>query len=316
MGECVLIILQWSFVFAGALLLWWPGLRLSALAALGVGYGLAALNGALGPEALIAVLLLAGAAYVMRAERRMLHPAAAHVIVLALAGLLFLHLFPGFYNLPVIGPERLTPDAAPYRMYLNLDKPLILFWLLLVCPRQTLTARPLRTSLGVGIAACAATTIACLAVALWFGAVTWAPKWPTWGWLWAANNLLLVAPAEEALFRAYIQAGIAHVLAGISLWWLGGRGHRGGAIRLGAFRGRMGVHAAGRHRRDWLRGCLSLWRIACGGRGAFRPEPDPFRPVHLSPTGTLKGGVCHSEIRIGSQGYALGVFKMAAAHSP
>jgi uncharacterized protein len=216
MGECVLIILQWSFVFAGALLLWWPGLRLSALAALGVGYGLAALNGALGPEALIAVLLLAGAAYVMRAERRMLHPAAAHVIVLALAGLLFLHLFPGFYNLPVIGPERLTPDAAPYRMYLNLDKPLILFWLLLVCPRQTLTARPLRTSLGVGIAACAATTIACLAVALWFGAVTWAPKWPTWGWLWAANNLLLVAPAEEALFRAYIQAGIAHVLAGIS----------------------------------------------------------------------------------------------------
>lgn len=212
----MLIILQWCFIFTGALLLWWPGLRLASLSALGVGYGLAVANGALGPEAAIPVLLLAGAAYLMLAQRRRLHPAVPHVIVLALAGPLFLHLFPGFSNLPVVGPEHLTPDAAPYKMYLNLDKPLILFWLLLACPRQILATRPLRTSLGVGIAACAATTIACLALALPLGVVNWAPKWPVWGWLWATNNLLLVAPAEEALFRGYVQAGIAHLLAGTS----------------------------------------------------------------------------------------------------
>jgi membrane protease YdiL (CAAX protease family) len=216
LGEQVLTILQWSFIFAGSLLLWRPVWRLVSLAALGLGYGLAAVNGALGPQALIAILLLAGAAYLMLERQRFLHPAVPHLVVLALAGPLFLHLFPGFYNLVVIGPERITPDAMPYKMYLNLDKPLILFWLLLVCPRRILATRPLRTSLGFGIAACAATTMACLAVALWLGAVSWAPKWPEWGWLWAINNLLLVAPAEEALFRAYIQAGIAHLLAATS----------------------------------------------------------------------------------------------------
>lgn len=212
----MLIILQWSAILGGALLAWWPGSRWLSLAALGVGYGLAAVNGTLGPEAALPVLSLAVAAYLMLGARGPWHTAAAHVIVLALAGPLFLHLFPGFSNPLVIGPERLTPDATPYKMYLNLDKPLILFWLLLVCPRQVLAARPLATSLGVGIAACAAATMACLAVALWLGAVTWAPKWPAWGWLWVANNLLLVAPAEEALFRGYIQAGIAHLLAGMS----------------------------------------------------------------------------------------------------
>ena len=212
----MLTVLQWSCIFAGALLLWWPGLRIASGALLALGYGLGAASGALGPQAALAILLLGGAAYLVLAGRAVLHPAVPHAIVLALAAALSLHLFPGFYNLPVIGPERVTPDAIPFRMYLNLDKPLILIWLLLVYPRQILSRRPLPVSLGVGLAAGGAAVIVCLGAALSLHLVSWAPKWPQWGWLWTMNNLLLVAPAEEALFRGYIQAGIAGFLAGTS----------------------------------------------------------------------------------------------------
>ncbi|MDI9654439.1 CPBP family glutamic-type intramembrane protease, partial [Burkholderia cenocepacia] len=52
--------------------------------------------------------------------------------------------------------------------------------------------------------------------ALAFGMVGWAPKWPPSGWLWLANNLLLVTLAEEALFRGYVQGGLTRVLRAYS----------------------------------------------------------------------------------------------------
>jgi membrane protease YdiL (CAAX protease family) len=51
-----------------------------------------------------------------------------------------------------------------------------------------------------------------LPLALLLGAVRWEPKLPEGLWLWAANNLLLVAFAEEALFRGFLQADLARWL--------------------------------------------------------------------------------------------------------
>lgn len=96
-------------------------------------------------------------------------------------------------------------------MYLNLDKPLVGFWLLLVFP----WVRPqheLRTSLISGIGGLVITTAACLAIATLLGLVTWAPKWPSVSWLWLLNNLLLVTFTEEALFRGYLQGGVSRLL--------------------------------------------------------------------------------------------------------
>src|SRR3546814_18712106 len=37
----------------------------------------------------------------------------------------------GFHNVQAIAGARYTADAVPFNMYLNLDKPLVAFWVLL-----------------------------------------------------------------------------------------------------------------------------------------------------------------------------------------
>jgi uncharacterized protein len=204
-------VLQWCLIFAGALLLWIPKMRYISLALLGMGYVLAYPNGQIDLRAGIPILLLLVAGYANSAPSKPPLQILAHLLFVCLAAALFLHWLPGFQNPRVVGPERLTPDAVPFSMYLNLDKPLIGFWLILTWPHVRLS-KPARAWLAVGAIVACATIIACLVAAFLLRFGTWAPKWPDWGWLWIINNLLLVTMAEEALFRGYIQGGLARLL--------------------------------------------------------------------------------------------------------
>ena len=107
----------------------WPYLALLTL-----GYCLALSYGQLGIQAiaaLVALVLTGIAAYPTRPQWLRF---TGHAVFVLLALALALHAFPGFNNGRAIAPERFTADAVPFSMYLNLDKPLIGFWLLLVCP--------------------------------------------------------------------------------------------------------------------------------------------------------------------------------------
>lgn len=205
-------LLPWVAIFAAALLAWCPRLRSASIALAVIGYAAAFAAGQLAPIALAPLVGLALAAWAIRTVRVWPLRLAGGAIFTILAVALSLHLLPGFHNPRVIAAIRFTPDAVPFTMYLNADKALVGFWLLWVLPSAV---RPVRwgKSLPIGVAAAFGTALVCLALAVGLGAVGWAPKWPAAGWLWLANNLLIVALAEEALFRGWLQRGLEIGLA-------------------------------------------------------------------------------------------------------
>ncbi|MCA8423767.1 CPBP family intramembrane glutamic endopeptidase [Burkholderia seminalis] len=226
----------WLALFAAAAFAWHRPLHGLSIILATFGYAVALAFGKLGALALAPLALLAAAAWGVLPTRPRAVRIAAHAVFAALAIALSLHLIPGFHNPLVIGPTRFTPDAVPFTMYLNLDKPLVGLWLLWALPwvaPDVALPRALRT----GAMAAVATAAACLAGALAFGMVGWAPKWPASGWLWLVNNLLLVTLAEEALFRGYVQGGLTRALRAFS--WGPWAALATGAVLFGA------AHAAG-----------------------------------------------------------------------
>jgi membrane protease YdiL (CAAX protease family) len=201
----VLITLTWICFFAGSLLVCFKNTLRAGWAVLLVAYGLALAAGMISFIGLEWLLLTAGAMYAafrLRGWQR----AVAHIVFIILSVLLFMHLLPGFHNWRVFDKIRFTPDAAPFTMYLNLDKPFIGFILFTFFGSIWYAHRPDVKTLFKAIAwpllvICAI----CLGTALLLHFIKWDPKLPPRGWLWALNNLLLVAVCEEAFFRGYLQ---------------------------------------------------------------------------------------------------------------
>ncbi|SAL44518.1 abortive infection protein [Caballeronia cordobensis] len=197
-------------LFLAAAAVWSPAPRWLVPGLLVIAYGAALAGGQITPLAAMPLALLLAAAAAVAPHRRAWLRYAGHALFIALAVALSLHWLPGFHNPRVIGPERLSAEAVPFTMYLNLDKPLVGFWLLLAWP-WTRPRHGTLASMKAGMASLAGTTIVCLLLALALGMVRWEPKWPSSTWLFMLNNLLLVTMTEEAFFRGYVQGGLSRL---------------------------------------------------------------------------------------------------------
>ncbi len=189
-----------------------PALRWTALTLLTLGYCIALTYGQLSIPVVVVLGLLIMAGICVTQFSHWGVRAFGHTLFIGLALGLASHWLPGFYSTRAITAARFSPEAAPFSMYLDLDIPLIGFWIALACP-WVFTAVALRRSLITTGVAMPIITAMCLITAMSFGLIGWKPKWPEQTGIWALNNLLLVTLTEELVFRGYIQGGLSRVFA-------------------------------------------------------------------------------------------------------
>lgn len=200
-----IITLSWICFFAGSLLVCFKYTLRAGWTVLLAAYALAFLSNQITLTGL-AGLLLTAATLFLAIRLHGWKQAAIHCIFIVCSMLLFMHRWPGFNNLLVFDKIRFSPDAAPFTMYLNLDKPFIGFILFTCFGSSWYSHRPNAKMILKAIALPLLIISAiCLGTALLLHFVEWDPRLPRLAWLWALNNLLLVAVCEEAFFRGYLQ---------------------------------------------------------------------------------------------------------------
>lgn len=200
-----IITLSWICFFSGSLLVCFRYTLRAGWTVLLAAYALAFAGKQITFTGLAWLLLTAGALFAA-IRLQGWKQVAMHCIFIVLSMLLFMHRLPGFNNLLVFDKVRFSPDAAPFTMYLNLDKPFIGFILFTCFGSIWYGHRPdAKTLLKAITLPLLVISAICLGTALLLHFVSWDPRLPAKAWLWAINNLLLVAVCEEAFFRGYLQ---------------------------------------------------------------------------------------------------------------
>lgn len=142
-----------------------------------------------------------------------------HAGLVAWCAAMALHVMPGFKNLLVLDAVTSGPASAPFTLYFNLDKPLIIFAVFLAYPSM-LDTRPAgeydslhdRTDAGARQLVILASVFG-LMIVLALLSSTIRPEFslPEWWWIFALNNLVFTCVAEEVFFRGYVQNSFASI---------------------------------------------------------------------------------------------------------
>jgi membrane protease YdiL (CAAX protease family) len=147
-------------------------------------------------------------------NRRINTVITALVIISCIA--LAAHLLPGFNNLQVLNNVEKSINSMPFTLYVNFDKPMILFVLLLLSPALLISQKPItlfkaHNSLRLS-ALVVLVFILLFSLAILLSLIKYDPQLPSWWWLFALNNLLLTCIIEEVFFRGFIQQRLTRLI--------------------------------------------------------------------------------------------------------
>lgn len=160
----------------------------------------------------IVMLLLAMSYYANYASNDLLNQRVKTVItglVIISCVALAAHLLPGFNNLQVLSNVEKSINSMPFTLYLNFDKPMIVFALLMLYPALLISKKPITLFKVHNSSRLSALVlfifILSFSLAILLSLIKYDPQLPSWWWLFALNNLLLTCIIEEVFFRGFIQ---------------------------------------------------------------------------------------------------------------
>ncbi len=97
----------------------------------------------------------------------------------------------------------------PLILYLNFDKPMTIFLLLMLYPALLINRKPFTLFKALNSSQLSALVvfifILIFSLAILLLLIKYDPPPPSWWWLFALNNLLLTCIIEEVFFRGFIQ---------------------------------------------------------------------------------------------------------------
>lgn len=135
------------------------------------------------------------------------------ILIALLSVLIGLHQIPGFSNWLIIQRVYLSPDAMPFNLFLNFDKPLIGLFILgfghiILLKTFSEWLEMFKNTIPIAIIGILSISI----LSTLFGFVKFDLKFNALFTLWVLSNLFFTCIAEEALFRGLIQNSLSHAL--------------------------------------------------------------------------------------------------------
>ncbi|WP_171179017.1 CPBP family intramembrane glutamic endopeptidase [Ruegeria sp. HKCCA4633] len=234
------VIWPW-FILIAAQVMALAGRAAIALSLLALFVSIASTTDLMSPLVIAAVVLgLAGAAFLPHLKGRI--AVAGHALLILWCLAMGAHLLPGFQNLKVLDQVQAGAGSASFTMYLNLDKPMVFFAVLLAWPAILHNAIPTKTgALMAGLLLLPGLFVLGLAL----DAIQPEFSIPPWWLIFALTNLFLTCLTEEAFFRGYLQSAITSRLGAtggmLAASVLFGLAHFGGGPALVIFASILGL---------------------------------------------------------------------------
>lgn len=126
-----------------------------------------------------------------------------HLLLVIWALALAAHWVSGFERVAVVERVKTGAASSPFSLFLNLDKPMIIFAFILLVPAMLFRRAHAERKRLICLAVAGLLALPFVGVAL--GLLTVEFSVPDWLAIFAFNNLLFSCVAEEVLFRGYLQ---------------------------------------------------------------------------------------------------------------